>query len=83
MKQVTNAHVITWNIINSAMAGFISFLSAMLAFITDKGFDSHEILTALAIAIGTGSLVAAYKFKDFTDGEVKSHNKMLFNFYNL
>lgn len=65
---------IVWNVINSMLAGAISFFSSMIAFLSDKGFDSHDVLTASMIAFTTSGLIAIYKFQDYWKHEEKEYS---------
>lgn len=80
MKKPTQSQEIMWNIINSALAGAISFISAMLSVVSTESYEPHQLLTAFMIAIGTSLLVAIYKFKDFWDGERTEYQRRILNF---
>ncbi len=71
---------IMWNLINSFLAGAISFFSALVATISADGFDSHNILIACMIAFITSSLIGLYKFKEYWDGERTEFQACLFCF---
>jgi hypothetical protein len=70
------ANALLWHLINSLLIGFISFVSSMLAFISDSGFNSDKLYPAAIIALATALLVGAYKFKDWFDTTEGDYSRM-------
>lgn len=68
-----NKDQIFWNLINSAIAGSISFFSALLA----VGEINARVIF---IAFAASALVAIQKFKHFWDGEKDEYVGKSFNF---
>ena len=68
-----NRREIVWNIVNALIAGFISFLSALIA--------ANELnWKVVLVSIITASLVICVKFKEYWAKEEKEYSKFIFNF---
>jgi len=68
-----NRKEIFYNVVNSLIAGFISFFSALLA-------ASEINYKVIGVAIITSLLVLFIRFKDYWDGEKGEYCKNILNF---
>jgi hypothetical protein len=68
-----NRDEIIWNIVNAALAGAISFLSALIA----AGEMNWKVVM---VSLITSALVVCIKFKNYWNGEKKEYEKMIFKF---
>jgi hypothetical protein len=72
-KKATQKKEIIWNIINSLLAGTISFLSALIA----AGELNWKVIM---VSLITSALVMCVRFKNYWDGEQKEYQQKIFKF---
>ena len=72
-KERAQKKEVIWNVINSVLAGAISFFSALIA----SGQLNWKVV---GVSLITALLVACVKFKNYWDGEKKEYQAKIFRF---
>lgn len=75
----SNRYEIYYNLLNSLIAGTLTFLGALAQSLT-TGFTFQSFTVAVAMGAIASFIVAATKFKDYWDGEKREYQTHVFNF---